>query len=138
MSNRPEENKNKGNTTFLVMGIIFLFIPPLSFLGIIFIMIYFFSLGNTSSQDVMTEIKKEMGKIDEEIKAMDKEDCEDCEDMYEEINQMLEEESMKHDIERAEQAAINDAKINDKYFNKGGAIHKNGFDNGNDGPIKYY
>lgn len=137
MSNRPEENKNKGNSTFLIMGIIFLF-TPLAFLGVIFIMIYFFSAGTKSSEDIMSEIKKEMNKMNEEIKGMDKEECKECEDLYEEINQMLEEESMKHDIEKAEQAVMSDSQINDKYFNKGGAIHKNGFDNGNDGPIKYY
>lgn len=137
MSNKPEENKNKGNTTFLIMGIIFLF-TPLAFLGVIFIMIYFFSLGNSSSQDVMSEIKKEMNKINEEIKGMDNEHCKECEELYDEINQMLEEESMKHDIEKAEEAVMNDSSINDKYFNKGGAIHQNGFDNKGDGPIKYY
>lgn len=130
MSNRPEGNKGKSNTTLLIMGIIFLF-TPLAFLGIIFLFIYFASLGNTTNRDIILEMKR---KLNEE---MNDQNCEECEELYDEINYMLEKENINHNMENNNMTYEMQRNINNRYFNRGGAIKKVGLDNYEDGPIKY-
>ncbi len=143
MENEQKPNNSNSNITFLILGIIFLFIPVVSFLGVIFIIIYF-TTSTSKNGNFVEDIKRDLKDVETEIDDIKKEikyvvEDEEVTKQEEELYKQIEEEIKKGNIE-PEQIEFKDTQVEEQKgttFN-GGAIDKKGFGNNNDGPIKYY
>lgn len=123
-NNITNKNNNQSSIGLLILGIILLFIPPTTFIGIILLFIYF---GGNSKQDIMEQLNREI----EKGKNKEKKDYEVNEDGY-----VISDEEYKFDDLNNSQP-VDKEKID--FSDKGIENYKDKDIEFNDqGPIKYY